>query len=337
MTIRVARFHSLGPVVLGALLALTAWVPAPVGAVPLFEWQSPYEVAFSQTGSGTHSFGANFAMSLNGVTTDCGLAPVCGQAGDIGPATAVLRAFADARGGVRSQARADVSLHFNRRFELSGSPNGWDLSITGSYKGFLGLHLSSDPFFDVALMVATGGGPRRGDEQLGFQQSERLGSDQGYSRSFLGSTSISIEDGDYFFSGGLAVTSVSDSAGLFGFTQAFTDFFSLPPGFGLFITFNATPRNQPLPPLPPPPPPPILVELPLGAEFFVSASIPPEEVSGPPSVALVLTGLAVLLSLRRLEVLAVPSWRSMWRRANPLPISETASMPCSGAPKSTRA
>jgi len=240
-------------------------------------------------------------MSMNGVTTDCGLAPVCGQAGDIGPSTAVLRAFADARGGVRSQARADVSILFNRAFELSGSPNGWDVSITGSYKGFLGLQLSSDPFFDVALMVATGGGPGRGDEHISFQQSERLGSDHGYSMSFLGRASISVEDGDYFFGGALGVTSVSDSAGLFGFTQAFTDFFSLPPGYGLFMTLNAIPRNQALPPLPPPPGPPLLVELPLAAEFFVSASIPPEEVSEPPSVALVLTGLVVLLSLRRLR------------------------------------
>lgn len=309
MTIRVARYHTHRQVILGALFALTAplLVPAPASAAPIFKWTSPYQVEFFQTGEGTHSSGANFAMSMNGVTTDCGLAPECGQAGDIGPATAVLRAFADARGGVRGSARADASLLFNRSVDLSGSPNGWDVSITGAYRGFLGLQLSSDPFFDVAQMVATGGGPGRGDDHLTFQQTERLGSDQGYSMSFLGTHSISVEDGDHFFSGALSVTSVSDAAGLFGFTQAFTDFFSLPPGFGLFMTLNAVPRNQPLPPLPPPPPPPLLAELPFAPEFFVSASIPPAEVSAPPTLALVLTSLVVLRSLGRRLVVSVPT------------------------------
>ncbi len=46
--------------------------------------------------------------------------------------------------------------------------------------------------------------------------------------------------------------------------RTFSDFFSLPPGFGLSSTLNAVPRAAALPPppplIPPPPPPPILTD-----------------------------------------------------------------------------
>src|SRR5215470_19787429 len=62
-----------------------------------------------------------------------------GAAGDVGPSTAFMRSLVDARSGFVNDTDASQVVNFSRAFRLSGSPNGWQVSLTGFYLGFLGI------------------------------------------------------------------------------------------------------------------------------------------------------------------------------------------------------
>ncbi len=283
-----------------ALLAtvVAMLLPPLAVAAPLFEWLEPYGVTFTVLigGSGPFTSGANFgqAATANLQTTNLGTAT------DVGPSTAFMRAFVDARSGFVSDTDATQVVKFSRAFRLSGSPNGWQMSLSGFYLGSLGINplgslipkASVDVFGDVDSLDVVAS-PIHILESVVLDNSGRTTTTNGI-------TAVSVPDGNYEFIGSLSAGgSILHSL---GFGQAFSDFFSLPPGFGLSLTLNAVPRAAALPPppplIPPPPPPPVLTDNSGPTEaFFVSVDIP-EQVPAPSGAMLLLAGLATLLFLR---------------------------------------
>ena len=274
-------------------------LPPPVTAAPLFQWLEPYDVTFTTVIGGTGPFtsAANFGQNatMNMQTTNLG------AAGDVGPSTAFMRSLVDARSGFINDTDASQVVSFSRAFRLSGSTNGWQMSLTGFYLGFLGIQplgslnpkASVEVFGDVDSLDVVA-------SPIHILETVTLDS-TGRTSKTSGVTTVSVPDGNYEFQGSLAAGgSILHSL---GFGQAFSDFISLPPGFGLSLTLNAVPRAAALPPppplIPPPPPPPILTDNSGPTElFFVSVDIP-AEVPGPPSALLVLAGLAALLLVLR--------------------------------------
>jgi len=274
---------------------LAVMLPPPVTAAPIFQWLEPYDVTFTTLTGGTGPFmsAANFGQNatMNLQTTNLG------AAGDIGPSTAFMRSFVDARSGFLNDTDASQVVSFSRAFRLSGSPNGWQMSLTGFYLGFLGIQplgslnpkASVEVFGDVDSLDVVA-------SPIHILETVTLDS-TGRTSTTSGITTVSVPDGNYEFQGSLAAGgSILHSL---GFGQAFSDFISLPPGFGLSLTLNAVPRVAALPPppplIPPPPPPPLLTDNSAPTElFFVSVDIP-TEVPEPSSALLVLAGLAVLL------------------------------------------
>jgi len=269
----------------------------PAVAAPGFQCLEPYDVTFSVIKGGTGPFtsGANFgqAATANLETTNLGTAT------DVGPSTAFMRAFMDARSGFISDTDATQVVDFNRAFRLSGSTNGWQVSITGFYLGFLGIQPlgSLNPTASVEVF----GGVDSLDvaaSPLHVLDTVAL-SNTGMTSISKGITVASLSDGNYEFTGSLAAGgSVLHSL---GFGQGFSDFFSIPLGYGLSLTLNAVPRAAALPPPPPlippqPVPPDLIANSGPTEAFFVSADIP-QEVPGPSSVLLLVTALTMLIFL----------------------------------------
>jgi hypothetical protein len=160
-----------------------------------------------------------------------------------------MRAFVDARSGFLSDTDATQVVDFNRAFRLSGSANGWQVSITGFYLGFLGVQPlgSLNPKASVAVFgsvdsLDVNATPIHILDSVTLDSSGMTGTSSGI-------TMADVPDGNYEFTGSLSAGgSVLHSL---GFGQAFSDFFSLPPGFGLSLTLNAVPRAAALPPPPP--------------------------------------------------------------------------------------
>jgi hypothetical protein len=205
-----------------------------------------------------------------------------------------MRAFMDARSGFVSDTDAAQVVGFSRAFQLSGSPNGWQVSLTGYYLGFLGINplgnlnpkASAEVFGGVdSLDVAA--------SPIGILETVTL-DNSGRTSTSSGITVANVPDGNYEFMGSLSAGGSILHSLRFG--QAFSDFFSYPSGFGLSLTLNAVPRAAALPPppplIPPPPPPPVLTDNSGPTEtYFVSVTIP---TPGPSSALLLVTGLAML-------------------------------------------
>lgn len=280
-------------------VTLVVMLPQPAAADPLFQWLEPYDVTFIREvgGAGPFTSSANFGQNatMNMETTNLG------AAGDVGPSTAFMRALLDARSGFVNDTDASQIVNFSRAFRLSGSANGWQLSLTGFYLGFLGIQ----PLGGLNPKASVGVSGAVDSLEVAASPIHILESvtldNTGRTSTTSGITTASVPDGNYEFNGSLSAGgSILHSL---GFGQAFSDFFSLPPGFGLSLTLNAVPRAAALPPppplIPPPPPPPLLTDNSGPTEmFFVSVDIP-AEVPGPSSALLVLAGLALLrLALR---------------------------------------
>jgi hypothetical protein len=278
-------------------------LPLPAVAVPLFEWLGSYAVTFPVVtdSTGPYTSGANFGQTA---TTNLQAADL-GTATDVGPSTAFMRAVMDVRSGPAS-TDALQSVDFSRAFRLSGSPNGWQVSLMGYYLGFLGIQGRLIPKASVrvfsnveSLDVPIAPPP------FAILQTVTLDNSGRTSTSF-GITAADVPDGTYQFQGYLSAEGSILLSQEFG--QAFSDFWSYPPGYGLSLTLNAVPRAAALPPPPPlipppppPPPPPILTDSSGPTEaYFVSVDIP-EQTPEPSSALLLLTGLAILAFFMRIK------------------------------------
>ncbi len=277
---------------IGAVLcALASGLAQPAAAVPVFQWLDSYDVTFTTLvgGTGPYTAAANFgaAATANLQTTNLG------AAGDIGPSTAFMRSFVDARSGFFNDTDATQVVAFDRPFRLSGSPNGWTMTLTGFYSGFLGIQplgslnpVASVEVFGKVDSLDVAADPIHDLETITLDNT-------GKTTTVNAVLTADVPDGNYEFDGSLAAGGKILHS--LGFGQAFSDFWSLPPGYGLSLTLTAVPRAANLPPapplIPPPPPPPLLTQNSGPTEtYFVYANFPE-----PPSAALLLTGLIVLL------------------------------------------
>jgi hypothetical protein len=176
--------------------------PLPALAAPLFQWLEPYDVTFTVLVGGTGPFtsGANFgqAATANLQTTNLGTAT------DVGPSTAFMRSFLDARSGFVSDTDATQVVDFSRAFRLSGSPNGWQMSLSGFYLGFLGIQplgslnpkASVEVFGDVDSLDVVAS-PIHILENVTLDNTGRTSTSNGI-------TAASVPDGNYEFKGSLA-------------------------------------------------------------------------------------------------------------------------------------
>jgi hypothetical protein len=263
------------------------WPLSTIQAGPIFQWQDSWDVRFVHTSENTTQR-SNFGISAtqNGEITNIG------NAGDIGPATAFVRAFVHADSGFFSDSSGMELVSFSRIFRLSGSPNGWDVSVTGFLNGLLTItqNPSVNPKAEIDAITLI-------DENLGGGGGPSLstldikGTTTGFVATPGGNGILSFPDGTYQFMGFLTA-SASIEAALTSGGVAESDFYT--GSRGLTITVNATPRQVPLPPPPPPPPPPLLVEA-FGpaTEFVVFEDIP--VVPEPGTLLLALTALVGLL------------------------------------------
>jgi hypothetical protein len=97
-------------------------------AVPTFTWDGPWNVTLDPVvievaGSGRRAFGA-------GTTTD-------GQILGVNDDAAVAKVFARADPGDEAGTFASSRVSFSRQFTLSGSQQGWAVSLTGDWSGVL--------------------------------------------------------------------------------------------------------------------------------------------------------------------------------------------------------
>jgi hypothetical protein len=275
-----------GRIVPAAFCSLALALPTAATAVPILQWLDPYQVTFSAFigGTGPYTSGANFgaAATANRETTNLGTAT------DIGASTAFMRAYVDARSGSFNDTNATQVVEFSRAFRLSGSANGWVINLSGFYNGFLGIQPlgTLNPKASVAVFgkvdsLDVPADPIHALETVTLDNSGRTTTTNEV-------LSAAVPDGNYEFAGSLAAGgSILHSLTTFG--QAFSDFWSYPPSYGLSLTLNATPQPAGAPPpprlIPPPPPPLELVENSGPTEiYFVTSEIP--EIPEPSSATL---------------------------------------------------
>lgn len=249
-------------------------------AVPTFKWNGPWEADFPPETNKTNggSIAANFGASAteNGQITDTG------NAGDVGPATAFVRAKATANSGFIFDSISLAEVRFLRTFTLSDSPFGWDVSLGGFINGLLitsSLQSSATVSADVKILpgfvndfsASAPGFPFA--FFLGVAKNRPFGLPAGITNNSLGTAPV--PDGLYTILGRLNATADIEPAILtFGGTAG-SNFYD--GSAGLSFTVDAKPRAAPIP-VPRPEPPPILVSDTFGPETTfveVSALVPP--------------------------------------------------------------
>lgn len=276
-----------------ALIVALAWPLGVAQADPLFQWTESFQPSFNLVAgaAGPSSAAANFgaAATANGQTTNLG------SAGDTGAATAFLRSFVSVVANSSNKSSGEEDASFHRNFSLSGSPDGWDVSVGGFLNGLVAFRApnSLQPEADVR---ASGSLLEVGNPLplLNVVLNVSLDTTTGISVSSGGTGIIGLPNGDYIFRGFLAADASIEPA-IFLSGNALSDFYT--GSRGLSLTLDAEPRTVPLPPPPPPPrppPPPFMTRF-LGPAtmFLVSEDIPP--VPEPSTWVLVATGLTSLL------------------------------------------
>src|SRR5262249_32773605 len=148
-----------------------------------------------------------------------------GQAGDVGPASVTARALAKVESGLITDSHGFEAVRFDRVFVLDGSPNGWDVSVTGFLRGLLGFQAFAlvNPRAAVSVLAAIKGT----DDIISPIVSDHVAlTTAGVRTDSLGQFVVSVPDDRYNFFGSLSVDTSIDALllGAAGFAES--DFFS---------------------------------------------------------------------------------------------------------------
>jgi hypothetical protein len=230
---------------------------APVGTLqagPMALWLDPWEVTFKSgdlEGSVTR-LSSNFGASA----TSDGQRRDRGMGGEVLPGTsAFARAVAAVKSGFVKDSYAFTQVDFKRQFLLQNSPNGWDVSLSGTLDGLLSIpqveSLKPRAYVRAIGQVIGGevGDPLTSAVLIYSTELEYSGVSTYFSGASL--SIVSLPDGIYTAEGSLEV-SASINASLRNGGNALSNFFDGSNGFA--FTVNATPRAFPIPnPQAPPP------------------------------------------------------------------------------------
>jgi len=250
-------------------------------AGPVAMWTSPWEPNFIIVGtaetdkSGTTAMydKANFGKSATADLQTFDL----GTAGEKLPGTS---AFARALATATTIAPQDVTfgqgfVDFRRSFSLQGSPNGWNVTLSGFISGtfFNSSLFSANPSAEVRVSATIVGALFNGQIRFTFLSDMTNFVSTGSER---GSGLGALPNGDYDVFGELSAIASTAQGTLLNQGSAVADFYR--GSGGLTVTLTATPRALNLPPLPVPPPvvvppPPVFVQISTN-EVEVSESIP---------------------------------------------------------------
>jgi hypothetical protein len=154
-------------------------------------------------------------------------------------ASAFGRALVDS--GTFGSASASTFVTFSRSFQLMGSPDGWNVTISGRLVGLLLTASSSLPSASVSASARVVGGPAVNWGTITLAPDLQRAIDQGMS------ASSTLADGTYLVQGSLDVSADISAAGLFSSNgRALSDFFAPRDGpAGLFVGVDATPIPEP--------------------------------------------------------------------------------------------
>jgi hypothetical protein len=203
--------------------------------VPAFVWQNAWDVSlWADSGDGGQA-----SAAFTGA----------GAAGDVGAASATASAFAQAWGGVDMWAPSyfSASVSFQRTFQLTGSPTGWNVNLDALLSGTLfarSAHSAYSAGSGVSAQVriiqsSTG----TVTHDLNFEYGcTAYGGSQTFNVSTPGSREGLVPDGTYTVIGSLGTSATGYLVEFVGTNQSYSDFY-LP---GLSTTIDAVPwNNQP--------------------------------------------------------------------------------------------
>jgi hypothetical protein len=211
-------------------LLSSIFFPQTSQAVPMFTWQEPFQVGqFLRANQGTVTGAfANFGQmaSMDQETTNLG------AAGEMGPATAFMRAGASVASNPTLFSDAGVGVSFSRAFVLAGSPAGWSVSITGYIAGILSTTLIGS---DSSSSVTADADIVRLRGEIAFNAQANS---SGFTENTTGAGSVILDDGAYIFEGSLrAFASIGSSD--CGFCVSLSNFYNGLAGFS--ATLDAAP------------------------------------------------------------------------------------------------
>jgi hypothetical protein len=244
-------------------------------------WLTPWSTDYSNEarGSGNGLFGLGYSFGVGGPHNFAGPGTtVPGPLGNLGAASEALPGTpghfeedVSTRIGLLSKTVANETLFFARQFELTGSPAGWTVTLSGNYTAY-GL-ASNAAYFPGATLGFRASVYSTSRPVIGVNRALIPGA-LGYGASIdtlvtdpnqLGPISAAftpisgvLPNGTYWVAGSEIVSADIDGSSTPAFVSGTAD--------GLFsadIALNATPIIPPVPPVPPPGPPAALVPEPL--------------------------------------------------------------------------
>jgi hypothetical protein len=164
-----------------------------------------------------------------------------GDAEDLSGTSASVFSRASADSAFLGGASASTGINFTRSFQLSGSPGGWDVTLSGRLVGLLFAVSPTAPSATVAATAKIAGGPSltwgpttiAPDRQRNIDDAMKGGP-------------VLLADGTYVVTGSLTTDAKVDATFPIPFTSggARADFASQA-GDGLFVGVDATPVPEP--------------------------------------------------------------------------------------------
>jgi hypothetical protein len=213
-----------------SLVAAFLLIPSLALAVPTAKWLNPWVVNPLAI---TLSQGLGADASANRFFGPLGAA---GETLSGTSAAAFSRALADS--GTFGSASASTGVLFSRTFQLSGSPDGWQVTLSGRLVGELVAAFDTNPSANVRASATITGGPTLNWGTITVMPNRVREVDIPMAQMTMKS------DGTYTVQGELTTFTSIQASGLFG-TNGRTSAEFTASGRGLFVGVDASPIPEP--------------------------------------------------------------------------------------------
>jgi hypothetical protein len=138
-------------------------------------------------------------------------------------------------------ASASTGINFTRTFQLSGSPDGWNVTLSARLVGLLLAAFNSSPTASVTASASISGGPAINFGTISVTEGRQNSVDDARDQTAV------LADGTYTTQGGIETAASISASGIFMSGTAFADFFANRGGqpSGLFVAVDAKPIPEP--------------------------------------------------------------------------------------------